>query len=50
VGLKAADETIKRHEDREKAGAKVAWNHKNAPKVARNEMGQVLPPGQSKKQ
>ena len=48
--LKSADVIIKRYEDRDKAGAKVGWNHKNAQKVQRDELGHVLPPGQAKKQ
>lgn len=48
--LKSADVIIKRYEDRDKAGAKVAWNHKNAQKVQRDDLGHVLPPGQAKKQ
>lgn len=48
--LKSADAQLKRHEDRAKAGAKTAWNHKNGPKVARDRDGSVLPPGQAKKQ
>lgn len=48
--LKSADTILKRYEDRDAKGAKTAWNHKNAQKVQRDELGRVLPPGQSKKQ
>lgn len=48
--LKSADVIIKRYEDREKAGAKMAWNHGHAQNVERNDLGQVIPPGQQKKQ
>lgn len=47
--LKSGDVIVKRYEDREAKGAKMAWNHKNAKKVQRDELGNVIPPGQAKK-
>lgn len=49
VGLQAQKEIIDRYRDRANKGAKTGWNHKNAPKVQRDDAGQVIPPGQAKK-
>ena len=48
--LKAAENGIKRHEDRQGKGAKSPWNTKNGPKTDLNDAGQFIPPGQAKKQ
>jgi hypothetical protein len=49
VGIGIAKEVNDRYRDRAAKGAKTGWNHKNAAKVNRDDTGNVLPPGQAKK-
>jgi hypothetical protein len=50
VRIDMAKEINDRYRDRASKGAKTGWNHKNAAKVNRGDDGNVLPPGQAKKQ